>query len=338
MTTMNGITLCAKAPFRISFFCGGSDMESYYQEEAGFALSVCIKMYTRVVIRQSDKHQVIYEDVDNPSRLEEMRHAITRETLKYYNRGKPYSIVQMSDVTGGGSGLGASSSYAVALASLFDTDVLFNKDESVRSVANAAYEIERACGYCVGKQDQWAAITGGMNLFTFTPDQVITLWHADSFNDKSIYEGLEERLLLVDTGVKRDRSVDYLGNQSKLNVEKRGEVRRIAGMSHIALAYLKTHDFVSFGKLLHEAWLIKKNLNVVDGAFDNLYSAALCQGALGGKLLGAGGGGHMVFMFLDRETKNRAAELLSGSPFRFRNIKVYNPVKFEDNGVGTRCI
>jgi len=169
--------IITKTPLRISFFSGGSDMPAFFNQEAGAALSVTIDkcIYIAVHKTQHIGIKTMYDEVSQVEDVGDMQHAITRETLKLVDIDKELTIASISDIIAKGSGLGSSSAFTTglihALASLQETADLLSPE----LLAQTAYNIERnLCGYPVGKQDQYAAAYGGMNLFEFNTNDTVT--------------------------------------------------------------------------------------------------------------------------------------------------------------------
>jgi D-glycero-alpha-D-manno-heptose-7-phosphate kinase len=235
----------------------------------------------------------MYDTVEVVPDIDEMEHLITKESLKYFGLSKELTLASISDILSRGSGLGSSSSFTVGLIRAIAK--MQNKKLSKKDLAEAACEIEmNRCGYPVGKQDQYAAAYGGFNLFTFNCDGSV---NCEPLTDIDHTE-LASNLLLVYSG--RGRSANSIlqkqqasvGQIDKFNLIKRGRDKAFEGRR-----LLKAEDYDSFGRLLHDAWMDKKSLvkEISETYFDDIYTRAYDAGALGGKLLGAGGGGFFLF-------------------------------------------
>ena len=322
--------IITKTPLRISFFSGGSDLPSFFTKEKGAALSVTIDKYI-YVIKHDTPHlgiKVMYDTIEEYPDVEEMQHSITREALKYFSKTKELTIASIADILAKGSGLGSSSAFTVGLVNLLTRS---KKDESFISreyLAQTAYMIERElCGYPVGKQDQYAAAYGGMNLFEFFEDDTVEV--KPLTYGTHMWEDLEERLLLVYSGRGRDAN-SILQKQSKAmnDSAKFNLVKASRDKAYIGAEYLKKGKLNDFGNLLHEAWLDKKSVesSITNEYFDSVYEKALKSGAIGGKLLGAGGGGFFIFYVQPSKRQKVIDCILNGT-----NCKIYD-FKFTECG------
>lgn len=293
--------IVSKTPLRISFFSGGSDMPSFYQKESGAALSATIDKYIYVILHKTPHLgiKIMYDTIEEFPDVEQMQHAITRESLKYYDVLKEYTVASIADILAKGSGLGSSSAFTIGLI-----NCLAHRDEQSRYsiltreyLAQKAYYVERElCKYPVGKQDQYASAYGGMNLFEFHADDSVDI--KPLTYDRNLWSDLEKRLLLVYSGKGRNAN-SILQKQAAAMSEtaKFDLVRRSRDKAFIGAKLLGENKLDDFGYLLHEAWLDKKGVasDITNEYFDDIYDRALKAGALGGKLLGAGGGGFFLF-------------------------------------------
>lgn len=286
--------IITRTPLRISFFSGGSDMPSFFLKEKGAALSVTIDKYIYVIYHKTPHLGVktMYDVIENNADIETMQHAITRESLKLFNVNKDVTIASISDILSKGSGLGSSSAFTVGLL-----NALAKGEYTRERLAQTAYNVERTmCGYPVGKQDQYAASYGGFNLFQFETDNVVTVKPVIHNDDN--WDKLQENLLLVYSG--RGRSANSIlqkqaaamSEDDKFKLVQRNRDRAYVGANFFAAGLID-----DFGSLFHDAWMDKKGLakDITDDYFDAVYTKALTAGAVGGKLLGAGGGGFFLF-------------------------------------------
>jgi D-glycero-alpha-D-manno-heptose-7-phosphate kinase len=300
--------IMSKTPLRICFFSGGSDLPAFYAREPGASLSATIDKSVHVCAHETANIgvKVMYDTVEVVPDIDEMEHLITKESLKYFGLSKELTLASISDILSRGSGLGSSSSFTVGLIKAIAK--MQNKKLSKKDLAEAACEIEmNRCGYPVGKQDQYAAAYGGFNLFTFNCDGSV---NCEPLTDIDHTE-LASNLLLVYSG--RGRSANSIlqkqqasvGQIDKFNLIKKGRDKAFEGRS-----LLKAGDYDSFGSLLHDAWMDKKSLvkEISETYFDDIYTRAYDAGSLGGKLLGAGGGGFFLFYVTPekREAVSRA--------------------------------
>ena len=297
----------SKAPLRISFAGGGTDVEPYVSEQGGVVLSTTIDKYAYGSMRFRDDRQITVTSLDYDivakysldepltpdGKLALVKAVICRLNRENHQQGLDFFV--HSDAPPG-SGLGSSSTLVVALIGLFHRWLhlaLTNYE-----IADLAYQIERIdMGIKGGKQDQYAATFGGFNFIEFSRDAIIVnplRVSADILNE------LHYSLLLCYTGQTR-LSARIIDTQVKRYVERRQDVlRAMDELKHIAVALknaLLQGRLDDFGALLHEAWVNKKKMasQISDPYIDELYETARTHGALGGKITGAGGGGYMFF-------------------------------------------
>lgn len=256
--------------------------------------------------RYNDNIVLMHEKVEKVNGVEQMEHDITREALLSYGIDKGVTIASISDVTCRGSGLGASSAYAVGLINALATMLikpLSTMPIPPRDLADLACELEMCrCGYPVGRQDQYAAAYGGINLFEFHAGGTTTALQlsnpANSLISQRTISALERNLILVHSG--RERSANAIlqkHQEAMIDEDKFNLVKRMRDKAFTGMSLLLNDDVGSFGALLDEAWQEKRNIvsTISDPYFDSIYEAARVGGALGGKLLGAGGGGFFIF-------------------------------------------
>lgn len=317
--------IITKTPLRISFFSGGSDMPSFYTKEAGAALSITINHYIYCLLHKTPRlgFKMMHEQVEECEDLSQMQNTICRETLKHFNINEGVTVASISDIKSKGSGLGSSSAFTVGLtlaAAHFQNTSIVEKS----FIANTACEIEmNKCQFPVGRQDQYAAAYGGLNLFQFLPTHRVAVEQVRLA--KETMHKLENNLLLVYSG--RGRSANQIlqkQQQAMSQQDKFDLVKRSRNKAFTGLRYLENNDCDSFGALLHEAWMDKKSVvkEITQDYFDNVYQKALSAGALGGKLLGAGGGGFFIF-YCNPDNKDKVIESIQEGtecvvyPFKF---------------------
>ena len=306
--------ILSKTPLRISFFSGGSDMPSFFEKERGAALSVTIDKYIYVMLHKTPHLgiKVMYDTIEEYPDLETMQHAITRESLKHFSVDKEVTVASIADILAKGSGLGSSSAFTLGLVNVLANQ---NKHEGLLSreyLAQTAYYIERQlCGYPVGKQDQYASAYGGMNLFEFHKDDTVEI-RPMTYN-RETWNNLEDRLLLVYSGRGRNansilqKQSAAMSDETKFNLVKASRDK-----AYVGSRYLKEGKLDDFGHLLHEAWMDKKAVetSITNEYFDGVYNRALEAGALGGKLLGAGGGGFFLF-YVDPSKRQHVIDVIT---------------------------
>jgi len=326
--------IITKTPLRISFFSGGSDMPAFFNREAGAALSATIDkcIYIAVHKTQHIGIKTMYDEVSQVEDVSDMQHSITRETLKLVGIDKEITIASISDIIAKGSGLGSSSAFTTglihALASLQETADLLTPE----LLAQTAYNIERnLCGYPVGKQDQYAAAYGGMNLFEFNTNDTVNV-KSFAYQQHNI-DKLQDNLLLVYSGKSRSaNSILQKQAAAMLDVNKFNMVKRSRDKAYTAAGYITDGKIDDFGALLHDAWMDKKGVvgEISQYYFDFVYSKAIDAGALGGKLLGAGGGGFFVF-YVTPDKREQVIEAVT----KETECKVYD---FKFTNYGSRLL
>ena len=320
--------IISKTPLRVSFFSGGSDLPSFYNKENGAALSVTINKYIYVMVHKTPHLgvRVMYDQIEEFPDVEAMQSNITSETLKYFNIEKEITVASISDVLSRGSGLGSSSAFTVGLI-----NALASGKWGVASngyLADIACEIEmNRCKYPVGKQDQYAAAYGGLNLFHFRKNGEVAV--ENTVIDIDTFAKLESNLLLVYSGKGRSaNSILQKQSAAMSDVDKFNLVKRSRDKAFTGLEYLKKKDVDSFGDLLHEAWVDKKSIvkEISQDYFDVVYQNIRTAGAIGGKLLGAGGGGFFLF-YVQPDKRKQVIDYIENNT----ECKVYD-FKFTDRG------
>jgi len=315
----------ARAPLRMSFVGGGSDLPSYYRNKEGAVLSTSIDKYVYVAVNKKFDNDIrlSYSITENTKSVTEIKHPIVRNALELLGISNGVEITSISDIPSQGSGLGSSSTFTVALLhalSAFQTKDI-SKDELGRLSSHIEIDL---CGEKIGKQDQYAAAFGGMNLIEFKRDDSVKVSKINCTSET--ISKLQKSILLFYTGRTR-RASDLLINQSK-NMADQNKFEMMSTM--VAYAYemrniLEKGDLDSFGKLLDENWQLKIKMaeGISDSEINSWYRQGISAGATGGKLLGAGNGGFMMF-YAPIETHSKIENALKP----LRRI----PFSFEDKG------
>ncbi|TSA45678.1 kinase [bacterium] len=327
--------IITRTPFRISFFGGGTDYPVWYKENGGAVLSTTIDKYCYVSTRYlppffDHKYRIRYTKREEAKTLEEIEHPKIRECLKFLKLEDGIEMVHTSDIPAM-SGIGSSSAFTVGfLHSLY---ALLGKMVSKRKLALDAIHIEQnILKENIGSQDQVAAAFGGVNQIEFNKNHDVSV-HPVAVKPGRL-EDLQNRLMLFFTGFSRTAS-DITSEQIKNTPFKYDELKRMHDMVYEAAEILsgENKSLDDFGRLLHETWVLKRGLSskISSSPIDEIYQAGLESGALGGKLLGAGGGGFMLF-YAEPEMQPKIREKLKNlvyTPFRFENLGsqviFYNP-------------
>lgn len=301
--------IISKTPFRISFLGGGTDLPVHYRRHGGAVLSTTIDkfMYVAVNPRFEDTIRVAYTRTEIVESLEELKHELVREALRLTGIGSGVEVVTIADVPAG-TGLGSSSSLTVGLLNaLYAYRGMFVSRERL---AREACEIEiDVLGHPIGKQDQYAAAYGGLNFIRFNPDD--TVFVEPVICAPEVKRELFESLLIFYTGIKR-RAGTILAEQARRSGHREEALKRLAELADAGRRSLGEGDLEGFGRLLHEGWEIKRTLasGISRPEIDGWYRAAREAGALGGKILGAGGGGFLL-LFCPPQDKDRVRARLS---------------------------
>ena len=311
--------IMTRTPFRISFAGGGSDLPSFYREEPGMVISTAISRYMYLTVKEAfgNTFRVSYSKTELCDRAGDIQHPIVRECLNAMGISQGLEIVSIADLPAK-SGMGSSGSFTVGL--LAALHAMHGRNMDAGKLAQQACHIEIArLGEPIGKQDQYIAAYGGIQFIQFQPD-------GNVFVDPVICSTetkrkLNSRLLLFFTGQTREaRSV--LSSQNRNTSANRVGLRRLCAIANFMRGVLTAgHDLKAFGELLHEAWQVKKGLesSITNSAIDELYDCGRRAGALGGKLLGAGSGGFLLF-YCEPEKQNALRRAMTGAmeiPFVF---------------------
>ena len=331
--------IISKTPFRISLFGGGTDYPSWYRDNGGSVLATAIDKYCYISCRHlppffDHKHRIVYSKVESVKKIEEIQHPAVRAVLSKLGTNAGLEIHHDGDLPAR-SGLGSSSSFTVGLINALNA--LKGQQISKEDLAKQAIHIEQEIlKENVGSQDQILAAFGGFNRIDFNPD--------DSFNitpiiiNKDTIELLQNHMLLFFTGLSRFSS--DIARDKVANFKNRfRELTQIKEMVVEGLSILQSPSVPinELGKLLHESWQLKRSLSnkVSTLQIDEIYQAGIKAGAIGGKILGAGGGGFILFFAKPENHKNIYKKLndLVHVSFRFDNmgskIVVYEPNGFK---------
>ena len=285
-----------RTPFRMSFIGGGSDLKEFYTRSPGSVLSTTINKYMYIFVHPffDNRIQVKYSKTELVDKIDDVIHPIVRESLKKFDLSG-IDINSIADIPAG-TGLGSSSSYTVGL--LHALYGYTNQNISAETLASEASEIEiEILKEPIGKQDQYAAAYGGLNIIRFLPTGDVKIEPIEMEN--SLYTQLQDNLLLFYTDKTRSAS-DILYDQKNnlINQEKIFDTqKKMTKLVEKAKCCLSDSDLDGFGKILDENWQLKRSLSskISNTKIDDIYSIALKNRALGGKILGAGGGGFLLF-------------------------------------------
>lgn len=288
--------IISRTPFRVSFAGGGSDLPSFYRKSTGAVLSTSIDKYMYIAIHpyfEKNKIQLKYSKTEQVDSIDDIKHPIFREVLKMYGV-TGVDLNSIADIPSG-TGLGSSSSFTVGL--LNAVRAYLGKASSGEKLGELACDVEiNRVGSPIGKQDQYAAACGGLNFITFYGDETVNVEKIIMKPEKK--QELEDNLLMVFVGGEHSANA-ILKNQSAAisDMKKFDTQRHMVKLAYNLKDSLENNNIDDFGRILHENWLLKKSLTsgISTGIVDEMYNKGIEAGALGGKLLGAGGAGFILF-------------------------------------------
>lgn len=317
--------IISRTPFRLSFFGGGTDYPIWYNENGGAVISASINKYCYITCRYlppffNYKHRIVYSQREEVNHIAEIDHPSVKECLSFMEINDGLEIHHDADLPAR-TGLGSSSSFTVGLLNVLNA--LKGKMITKRQLALDAIHVEQnRIKENVGSQDQTITAFGGFNKISFDKWQNITVQPVTMSLEK--LQIFQDHLMLFFTGFSRIAS-EIAKEQIEQTPKRKSELKRMHEMVDEALAVLNSNvDLDEFGKLLEETWKLKRSLTskISNQTINNIYDAAIRAGATGGKLLGAGGGGFMLF-FVKPEFQSRVKEALKGLlcvPFRFETL------------------
>jgi len=291
--------IISRTPLRMSFVGRGSDLPVFYREEPGAVLSTAIDKFVYVSVNPKfgGGIRLAYSQTEEVDRLDQIQHRLFRAAFETLGIKGGVEVTTTADIPSRGTGLGSSSTFTVGLLKVMSA--YSGRDLPAGRLAQLACEVEiERCGEPIGKQDQYAAAFGGMNLFEFMPDDTVRV--SPVIMTPEIRDRLQDELLVFYTGKTR-RASSILVAQSRAVADDRNARRALRRM--VELTYQMRDDLSvgrcdAVGAVLDEGWSLKKTLSqgISDPDIDAWYAAAMNAGATGGKLLGAGAGGFLMFL------------------------------------------
>jgi D-glycero-alpha-D-manno-heptose-7-phosphate kinase len=290
--------LITRTPLRVTLGGGGTDLPSYYEEHGGMVLSAAISKHVYISINRTftDDYFLKYSQLERVVKVRDIEHPIIREILAVHDIGPRVEIVSTADIPSG-TGLGSSGSFTVGL--LKAVHAMLRNHVSAADLGREACEIEiERLGRTVGKQDQYIAAFGGITRFDFDPHGEVTVYPTQISSDTVL--DVEQHLLMFFTGYSRAAD-QVLAEQ--VTRSRRGDAEMTDNLHYVkelglrSLAALENDDTHAFADLMHEHWLNKKkrSASMSNGHIDRLYDVGRNNGARGGKLVGAGAGGFLMF-------------------------------------------
>ncbi len=292
--------IISRTPLRISFAGGGTDIGEFYRREGGAVTSTAINRYVYITVNKKFDSgiRVSYSKTENVEKVDEIQHPLVREALKLTGITKGVEITSVADVPSQ-TGLGSSSAFTAGLLNALYA--YKGEFKPTKLLAEQACHIEiELCKEPIGKQDQYIAAYGGMQHIRFNKDE--TVFVDPVICSTETKRALEEGMMLFYTGVTRPAGA-ILSEQKKQMGEKNEMMKKMKLQSELVRDALVEGNLEKFGKLLNEGWMLKRQLagSITSPDIDSYYEKAIKAGALGGKLLGAGGGGFLMFYCLPQK-------------------------------------
>jgi len=290
--------IISRTPLRMSFVGGGSDLPTYYRQYGGAVLSTAVDKYVYVSVNKKFDGgiRIAYSKTEEVDHIEKIEHRLVRATLQMLEIPGGIEVTSTADIPSRGTGLGSSSAFTVGLINVLSA--YLGRHVSAEQLGRLSCEIEiDRCGEPIGKQDQYASAYGGLSLIEFKPDDSVLV--TPLVLQRKIREAVESNILVFYTGITRSAS-GILKEQSSSVADSTGKQKMLNRM--VELVYelrdeLQNGHLNSMGEILDENWRLKKQLasGITSDAIDDWYAKAKSHGALGGKLLGAGAGGFLMF-------------------------------------------
>jgi D-glycero-alpha-D-manno-heptose-7-phosphate kinase len=319
----------SRAPLRISLGGGGTDLPSYYREHGGFLVAGAIDKYIYMLMHTvfQRRYRMKYSETEDVAKITDIRHPILREALQRHWRGNPLEIASVADVPAG-TGMGSSGSFTVALLKGLAHARRTSIAQGPLAEAACELEIEILSEPC-GKQDPYVASHGGICAYTFAPDGSVEVEPLEL--SAQTLRGLREQMLLFYTGEARSAS-SVLSDQD--NRTKSGDAEMLENL-HITKEIglrsrdlLRSGDLFAYAESMHEHWLNKRRRSpgMASDRIDDLYTLARRSGVVGGKLVGAGGGGFLL-VYARNPADTRQAMAAAGAtelPFDFEFIGAHS--------------
>lgn len=317
--------IITRTPFRISFFGGGTDYPVWFEKNGGATLSTSIDKYCYITVRRfppffEHKIRFVWSKIELANHADEIEHPTARESLKFLGLNDGVEIHHNGDLPAR-SGLGSSSTFVVGLLNALYALKGESASKSKLTLDSIHIEQERLASN-VGCQDHVAAAFGGFNKVIYGGEDHIKVVPVNASKER--LQKLESNLMLFFTGLSRNAS-DIAGEQIKNTPQKEAELHKMMGMVDQAIDILsdEKRDMDDFGRMLRETWQLKRQLSsrITNSHIDEVYERGRNAGALGGKLLGAGGGGFMLFYVnpaAQPRVKSALADLLH-VPFKFEH-------------------
>lgn len=308
--------ILSRAPLRVSFLGGGSDLPEYYlKDNRAATLSTSIDKYMYIALNKApkDHFKIVYDNIEIKNNIDDIDHSRIKNIFKKYNIPVGYEISSFCEFPTKGTGLGSSSAYTVALLNSL------GYQKTKYELAQEAYYVERVmCNESLGKQDQFASSFGGFNFIQYYDDETVEVTPVSVSYD--ILETLENNLMMFYTGITRTAN-DILSRQacSIITDDKKREIQtHIVDLAFISKRKLLRGNLKDFAWAIHHSWMLKKSLDdkisnsIIDQYYDDVFKLGAC-----GKLLGAGGGGFLL-LYAEPNKQQAIRDKLPLKEFRFK--------------------
>lgn len=290
--------IISRTPLRMSFTGGGSDLPAFYRKFGGAVISTTIDKYIYVTVNKKFDNgiRISYSKTEEVSCTDEIEHQLVRAALEFLGIKGGIEITTIADIPSKGTGLGSSSSFTVGLLHALNAFKGCYVSSDQLGSSSCYIEIDRCCEP-IGKQDQYAAAFGGFNLIEFNPDESVTV--SPIICNRDTIKEIERNLIVFYTGIVRSASnlLATQSNEVSHNEKKQDALKKMVRLTYDLRQELQNNKTHTFGEILHENWVLKKNLteNISNTEIDDWYEKARKAGAIGGKILGAGAGGFLLF-------------------------------------------
>ena len=322
----------SKTPLRMSFFGGGTDFKDYYENSKfgyGATISTAVNMYLYITVnkRMDKKIRLVYQSGELVDNVDEIKHNIIRNALKIVGIENGIEIIYTADLPIAGVGIGMASSSAMSVGLLNALHAFKGEYASPEQLAKEACKLEiEMMQQPIGIQDQYAVAYGGFNRYKFERDGNVVV--EPVICDINVLKNLKSNLMLFFTGITRD-SGTILGEQKKNINDKTNQLDKLVLAVDEAYQALQNKDIDRWGCMLDETWKTKKQLasKISNPIIDKMYNDAISAGALGGKVLGAGGGGFLL-LYVPKCAKDDVRKAL----------KNYDEIKFDFSSYGSQII
>lgn len=305
--------IIVKTPLRMSYVGGGSDLPAYFKKHGGAVISSAVKKYVYVVLKKKfDKGiRLSYSTTENVKKISDIKHPYVKNALDYFDINDNLEIVSIADIPSSGTGMGSSSSFSVSLLKALATFKGIQLTDNELAELACHLEIE-LCGNPIGKQDQYAAVHGGLKIYQFNKDSTVNI--SSLACDYNFISKLNTETIAFYLGGHRDANKILKQQSEDLSLKSKTDVMK----NMVNLVWELKNEFESnstdnYGEILHKNWILKKSISdgISNQIIDEIYKTARDNGATGGKLLGAGGGGFMIFHAPTHDSRVKISKALS---------------------------